>query len=78
MNNRINNRLHIKELLKRLNNPYEVHKFTYEINKETNNDNYVFSSCGFWFTRKEINIFHGNLLNIKLIRYAVDCIPNKK
>lgn len=78
MNNRINNRLPIKELLKRLNNPYEVHKFTYEINKETNNDNFVCSSCGFWFTRKELNILFGNLQQIKIIRNAVDCIPNKK
>ena len=78
MNNHINNRLPIKELLKRLNNPYEVHKFTYEINKETNNDNFVCSNCGFWFTRKELNILFGNLQQIKIIRNAVDCIPNKK
>tara|TARA_R100000781_G_scaffold22172_4_gene16501 strand:+ start:3145 stop:3369 length:225 start_codon:yes stop_codon:yes gene_type:complete len=74
MNNDINNRLPIKEMLKRLNNPYEVHKFEIEDKDEI----FICSVCGFGFSRYEINIFHGNLHNIKLFRKAVDCIPNKK
>ena len=69
----INNKLLIKEILSRLNNAYEVHKF-----KQEEYSKLVCSSCGFLFTIEELNYLNGNLQQIKIIRNAVDCIPNKK
>ena len=69
----INNKLLIKDILARLNNAYEVHKF-----KQEEYSKLVCSSCGFLFTIEELNYLNGNLQQIKIIRNAVDCIPNKK